>query len=102
MGSIYNSAYLTIVAASGEDSSAGLPVLGPGTRIFEQEEVVVIPPGDEDEGLSLITTVNTQHTNRGEFFIDATEDIDQSKWNRHAWTMQARVLSRRNLIFTKE
>jgi len=102
MGSIYNSAFLTIVAASENDSDASLPGLQPDTRFFNQEEIVVLPPSEQNEGISLMTTINTQATNRGEFFIDALEDIDQSKWNNRAWTMQERVLSRRNIIFTKE
>ncbi|KAI7786256.1 hypothetical protein LA080_004077 [Diaporthe eres] len=44
MGSIYGSAFLTIVAASGLDCNSGLPGLRAGSRSFEPEEAIVIPP----------------------------------------------------------
>lgn len=102
MATIYSSAYLTIVAASGEHSNAGLPGLGPGTRNYIQREIVVIPPSEHDPGLSLMTTMKSHPKHWDQFQRAEYEDIDYSTWNSRAWTMQERSLSRRNLIFTQE
>ncbi|KAE9366641.1 hypothetical protein N431DRAFT_445356 [Stipitochalara longipes BDJ] len=73
MGSIYNSTFLTIVAASGDDSGAGLPGLWPNTRFYKQEDIVVIPHGETDGGLSLMTTVIYKQQIEANFVIDAIE-----------------------------
>jgi hypothetical protein len=98
---IYRSAFFTIIAASGVDCNAGLAGFRPGTRKFEQKEIVVIPTSDEHPGMSLVSTCKSHRyplvsTSRNE------EDIDLSVWNSRGWTLQERVLSRRNLIFTEE
>ncbi|KAJ0119207.1 HET-domain-containing protein [Diaporthe amygdali] len=58
MSHIYRCASFTIVAASGDNADAGLPGLRPGTRSFEQEEVLVAPATDSEPALSLMTTAN--------------------------------------------
>lgn len=104
MANIYKSAYITIVAAHGEDADAGLAGLRPETRSYQQQEVVVIPPDVEgaSPGLSLLTTCKTFPKYFGEFFNRQDEDADISTWNTRGWTLQERALSRRNLIFTRE
>ncbi|KAL1873204.1 hypothetical protein Daus18300_004024 [Diaporthe australafricana] len=102
MDEIYRSAFLTIVAASGVDAEAGLAGLRPGTRSFQQQEIVVIPPDQDQPGLSLLTVCKRIPTDFGEFFDMRDEDADNSIWNTRGWTLQERALSRRNLIFTEE
>ncbi|PVH68637.1 HET-domain-containing protein, partial [Cadophora sp. DSE1049] len=80
MDKIYEGAYATIVAASGEDARSGLPgvsrarLLQPtelvGTRVFAS----TLP--------SLSLTLST------------------SKWMTRAWTYQEAILSRRSIYFT--
>ncbi|KAI0780299.1 heterokaryon incompatibility protein-domain-containing protein [Fomes fomentarius] len=102
MAKIYRSAFVAFVAAAGKDSDAGLPGVRPGTRTYVQQEVVVVPPTHQKEGLSLLTTVKSQPPAWDEFYSRGFEDIDFSVWNSRAWTMQERALSRRSLIFTDE
>lgn len=102
MAEIYRSAFLTIVAASGEDAEAGLAGLRPGSRSFQQREVVVIPPDRDQPGLSLLSVCKRIPKHFGEFFDMRDEDASNSTWNTRGWTLQERVLSRRNLIFTEE
>jgi hypothetical protein len=102
MADIYSAAFLTIMAAFGDNSNAGLPGLRPGTRFYSQRSVVVIPQSDEHPGLSLMTTVKSHPQHWDEYYSRGLEDIDFSVWNSRAWTTQERAVSRRNLIFTKE
>ncbi|KAL9622769.1 MAG: hypothetical protein Q9160_002887 [Pyrenula sp. 1 TL-2023] len=102
MATIYRAAFFTLIAASGDNSDAGLPGFRPGTRKFEQREVVVIPPDDYQPGLSLISTCKAQRINRDKRNWSGYEHIDVNVWNTRGWTLQERILSRRNLIFTKE
>lgn len=104
MDLIYSSAFLSIIAAAGEDAEAGLPGLKPGTRHMEQEEVVVVKPGGltsqddvwpEGTGMSLMTTLTPLRSDNAHY-------LARTKWNSRGWTMQERVLSRRNLIFMEE
>lgn len=99
---IYRSAFLTIIAASGEDAEAGLAGLRPGTRSFQQREIVVISPDQDQPGLSLLSVCKRVPKEFGEFFDMLDEDADNSTWNTRGWTLQERALSRRNLIFTEE
>ena len=98
---IYRSAIFTIIAAYGNDCNAGLAGYRPGTRKFEQKEVVVIPPGDQHPGMSLVSTCKSYRYPPVRFSRNE-EDLDLSVWNTRGWTLQERVLSRRNLVFTKE
>ena len=63
MHGIHKTAFVTIVAASGEHSDSGLPGLRPNTREHEQREVAVVDTTDGDAGLSFVTAVksNPQH-----------------------------------------
>jgi Heterokaryon incompatibility protein (HET) len=98
---IYRSASFTIIAACGNDCNTGLAGLRSGTRKFEQKEVVVIPPGGQHPGMSLVSTCKS-YRHPLTMFSRGEEDIDLSVWNTRGWTLQERVLSRRNLVFTKE
>ena len=102
MASIYQFAYITIEAASGADTSGGLPGFRPHTRMYTQEETVVIPPERKKPGLALMTTVKSCPTHWDELYRRGHEDMDTSVWNTRGWTLQEHVLSRRRLIFTKE
>lgn len=102
MAEVYRSAFLTIIAASGEDAEAGLAGLRPGTRSFQQQEIVVIPPDQDQPGLSLLSVCKRAPNFFGAFFDMQNDDVDNSKWNTRGWTLQERALSRRNLIFTQE
>jgi hypothetical protein len=84
MHSIYEAAYITIVAAAGHDSWAGLPGLRAGSRqCFNITELL----GEVPLGL----------------YRGATNDIiSRTKWNQRAWTYQEMLLSKRLLIFTDE
>lgn len=59
MAAIYSSAFLTILAATGEDSDADLPGLGSLTRRYEQHEVKVLQPFESNDGLSVINTLKS-------------------------------------------
>ncbi|KAF7517166.1 hypothetical protein G7054_g13896 [Neopestalotiopsis clavispora] len=100
MSMIYRSATLTIIAACGGDCHAGLAGLRAGTREFEQKEVVVIPPSDKYPGMSLLSTCKSSRPSLGRW-SNKEDNIDVSVWNSRGWTMQERMLSRRNLIFTE-
>ena len=102
MATIYSSAFLTIVAASGEDSNAGLPGIGSSIRLYEQQEVVVLPPSEHNDGLSVMNTLKSCPRRYDERSTRGQEDADSSKWSHRAWTVQEKALSRRTLVFTNE
>ena len=87
MGSVFQGAFFTIIAASGSDSDAGLPGLRPKTR-FKKQQLV------EAGNITLLSSV--QHP------YEKMLTPETSKWSRRAWTFQEDVLSRRRLIFTDE
>lgn len=95
MGHIYRCASFTIVAASGEDAGAGLPGLRPGTRFFQQEEVLVAHATESNPAMSLMTTCNPKRSANVHYMED-------TKWNTRGWTFQERYLSNRCLVFTEE
>lgn len=95
MSHIYRCASFTIVAASGDNADAGLPGLRPGTRSFEQEEVLVAPATDSEPALSLVTTANPK-------LKASVHYLEETTWNTRGWTFQERYLSNRCLIFTQE
>ena len=103
MATIYSSASLTILAASGENSDAGLPGFGPSSvRQYEQEEIVVQPPSETNNGLSVVNTLKSYPRHWDEWYTRGLEDADISKWSQRAWTLQEKALSRRSLTFTDE
>ena len=102
MATIYSSASLTILAASGEDSKSGLPGLGSSIRFYEQQEVVVLPPSEKNDGLSVMNTLKSCPRHCDEWYTRGQEDADSSRWSQRAWTMQEKALSRRTLVFTDE
>lgn len=83
MSNIYGGAYLTIVAAAGDDSWAGLPGIRKGSRVVLQQSVIV--------GGMLLASVQTS----------PRDTMRSTTWNRRAWTCQEGFLSNRLLIFTK-
>jgi hypothetical protein len=102
MHGIYKTAFITIVAASGEHSNAGLPGLRPNTRAYMQQETVIIDPSDHTPGLSVLTTVKKLPTSWNSSYTTGQGDIELSVWNRRAWTMQEKALSRRTITFSEE
>ncbi len=75
MNTIYATAVLTIIMASGEDANYGLPGLRPNTR-------TLISPPSPYQPSTLSTYVSRSH------------------YNTRAWTLQERILSQRCLYFT--
>jgi hypothetical protein len=86
MDSVYASALLAIVAASGEDANAGFARIRPRDKChsFQQQFVTSV------KGLKLANTLP-----------DLSRNVDLSVWNSRAWTYQDRVLSKR-LLFVSE
>ncbi|KAH7347977.1 heterokaryon incompatibility protein-domain-containing protein [Pyrenochaeta sp. MPI-SDFR-AT-0127] len=80
MGAIYGAAQLTIIAASGKDSSAGLPGTTKARRAVAVEHI---------GSLTLIPHLT-----------DGLAEIRDSVWATRAWTFQEGFLSRRRLFFT--
>ena len=78
MSKIYGCSIITIIAASGSDSNAGLPGIRDCTRFYEQQEIVVIPPSDDDIGLSLLTTVKSHPKDLGVSYNSQHDDFDLS------------------------
>ncbi|KAL9041438.1 MAG: hypothetical protein Q9214_004111 [Letrouitia sp. 1 TL-2023] len=88
MGTIYEQATVTLVAASGSNAQAGLPGVGYGSRTDEQVALCV-------NGVYLLESLDP--------IIVAPRQqsyLGQSVWNQRAWTYQERLLSRRVLVFT--
>ena len=90
------------MAASGKDSNAGLPGLGSSIRLYEQQEVLVLHPSENDDGLSVMNTLKSCPRHCDEWYTRGKEDADFSKWSQRAWTMQEKALSRRSIVFTDE
>ncbi|PVH75299.1 HET-domain-containing protein [Cadophora sp. DSE1049] len=83
MNDVYGRASLTIIAAFGSDSNAGLPGLKSGSR----KSLVI---DEEIEGVQLVTGLP--------IFASA---VNASIWESRGWTMQEKVLSKRLIIFTE-
>ncbi|KAH8691708.1 heterokaryon incompatibility protein-domain-containing protein [Phaeosphaeriaceae sp. PMI808] len=83
MDAIYRCSELTIVAAAGENESAGLPGVNATPRRTQ--------PLMEHGNIRLISTMaHPQHS------------IKKSKWMTRGWTLQEGILARRRLVFTHE
>ncbi|PMD42787.1 HET-domain-containing protein [Hyaloscypha variabilis F] len=83
MNVVYGCATLTVVAASGSDSNAGLPGLNSNSR-------KLLAIDQEIQGVRLITSLP-----------DFTRSLGDSVWDSRGWTMQEKVLSKHLLIFTE-
>ena len=84
MNTIYEGAYLTIIAAAGEDAGAGLPGATPNSRDTRQHFEVV-------DGMRLAVAMPT-----------LTQQIAESRWASRAWTYQEGIMCQRYLIFTNQ
>ncbi|CAD6444537.1 09dc9103-2e4f-4484-b6d9-2a34349ee3c5 [Sclerotinia trifoliorum] len=95
MGSIYAHSKVTLIAASGKNSEAGLPgIQTPRTGKQAQIDISTI---DTRVSMKLIRTLHPH--NNGYSFSHQLED---SEWSRRGWTLQERALSRRSIIFTDQ
>lgn len=83
MNVVYGCATLTVVAASGSDSNAGLPGVNPNSR-------KLLAIDHEIQGVHLVTSLP-----------DFTSSLGKSVWDSRGWTMQEKVLSKHLLIFTE-
>jgi len=78
---IYGAALLTIIAAQGNDASAGLRGIRPGSRSLSQPFVKI------DDGVGMAVSLPLPNvTNR-------------TRWSSRAWTYQEQLLSKRFLLF---
>jgi len=82
MGRIYQNAYLTLIAAAGEDPTYGLP------------GVSVVPRWKP-------TPLNVESMTFMPVRTDLYTVLANSKWNTRGWTYQEALLSRRLLVFTE-
>ncbi|CAG9978568.1 unnamed protein product [Clonostachys byssicola] len=89
MGAVYANAYLTLVAASGEDANAGIPRVGLSPVPEDEQEpiqrVITLPDNP------LIRTQGRESLNRKAL------NSSSLKWNTRGWTLQEKVFSRRLL-----
>ncbi|KAI1270307.1 hypothetical protein F5Y18DRAFT_434697 [Xylariaceae sp. FL1019] len=83
MDQIYSQAYITLIAAAGDDSSYGLP----GTQRRKRRQ----------QGLCTIGEVRII-----QIFPHASAELSTSKWAERGWTYQEGYLSPRRLIFTDD
>lgn len=84
MNSVYQESYFTIIAASGNDATSGLPGVRPASRMFCQSAVNL---NSSDNGLRM----TAQHS------IDW--HLRRSVYKQRGWTLQELVLPRRAVIF---
>jgi hypothetical protein len=83
MGSVYENAELTIIAAADFDETHGLP--GVGSKLRSIQPIARI------KDLTVVSTMRHIHNS-----------IRSSKWYTRGWTFQEAMLSRRRLVFTDE
>ena len=93
---------LAVIAASVENSSAGLPGLRSPTQLYEQKAIMVVPPSETHAGLSLMNTLRSHIRHWDQYFTRGQENADFSKWSQRALKLQERALSGRILVFTDE
>ncbi|KAK3377149.1 heterokaryon incompatibility protein-domain-containing protein [Lasiosphaeria ovina] len=93
MGDIYESALVTVIAASGRDASAGLPGVSL-PRAFHQRSMKVLEPSDCAPALFVVTSQSHRPVSRS--------CVAETIWTTRGWTLQERALSRRTLAFTDD
>jgi hypothetical protein len=81
---IYHQAWLTIVAAAGDDANAGLPGL---------------PPDNPRKYRQITGTAHGVKVARVDIWDHI--DLEDSAWNSRGWTLQEKLCSRRTLIVTE-
>jgi hypothetical protein len=82
---IYYQAYVTIVAAGGDDFNAGLP------------GVSTIRPRYACQAMGIAKGIHVATTH-----LDPHRELLLSTWNSRGWTLQEKLCSRRALVFTRE
>jgi len=87
MGAVYENAYITIIAASGNDAEAGL------LRLTQYPDVIEVP---------LVLRLPTHTIELIPCFGSLRSAIDATPWVHRGWTYQERLLSCRSVVFTKE
>jgi len=86
MDAVYNMAFLTIVAAAGDDATSGLPPFN-APRVSPNCSLHVETISDKNHVSSLSPET-------------ASEAIVELKWAPRGWTLQEYVLSKRAVVFT--
>lgn len=86
MDAIYNSATLTIIAASGVAADSGIPGVQAGTRPTTGQKTLRV--GE----ITLLTVLDWSKDG----------DIAESPWASRAWTLQEHFLSRRKIFVTEK
>ena len=84
MNSIYHGSYLTIVAASGADASAGLPGVGP-MSLRERRQIIRDIGGHGTLQMAVLHSIDWH--------------LRRSAYSQRGWTLQEIVLPRRTAIF---
>jgi hypothetical protein len=85
MDSIYIGAFVTLIAACGDDCNTGLPGVPPHRARHPRQVVLEI-------GRLRHASVHK----------DPFEELYSSRWNTRGWTLQEKLLSIRALIFTED
>lgn len=88
MGHVYENASLTVVAAVGQDSDAGLAGITARENLTNEKKYVVRLP-------IALATISIAP-------ISLEEQVRKSHWNTRAWTLQELSLSERSLYFTPD
>ena len=88
MDKVYAGAWLTIIAAAGDNADGGLPGVYPDLPRAERQLRVEIP---QKGGKPIVM---------GNMFDSAKAALNFSTWDTRGWTYQERVLSHRLLSFT--
>jgi hypothetical protein len=99
MDSVYKNAYLTIVAATGDNADYGLPGIGGASKTRNlTQDVAELAPGQY-----LVAVQESFSYFLGGCLMNGwdTRSFD-CPWNTRAWTYQERLFSRRCLIFLNQ